>query len=602
MTERRIEDYGLIGDCRTAALVSRTGSIDWLCWPRFDSDACMIALLGGDECGRWSIAPEGKVKSHSRHYQGDTLILETLFECEEGEAALIDFMPAGEDASHVFRIVEGRKGKVAMRSRLDLRFEYGQLRPLIRESHDKEVQAMAGAHGAVLRSSVPVATENGTIAADFTVEADERVHFTLSHFDSHEKPPAAPGPGEALERTRRFWEEWSAVCTYRGPYRDMVVRSLITLKALTYAPTGGKVAAVTSSLPEWPGSSRNWDYRYCWPRDAVFVLLAFTHAGYRKEAEEWHDWLLRAIAGEPAEVKPLYGIDGSRRNFEWEADWLEGLYGSSPVRFGNHAEDQLQIDIFGSVMEAFHLSRKHKLEHADPAAWRMQIGLLDALEKVWDKADEGIWEIRSDPQHHVHSKALAWVAFDRAVRAVETGREPCDPERLGRWKTLRERIREEILDRGFDEERNTFVRAYDDDVLDASTLLLPAIGLIAPDDPRAIGTVEAIEKDLSWDGLVRRYDTEKVDDGLPPGEGAFLACSFWLADNYLLQGRREEAEALFERLCSLANDLGLLSEEYDPDRKMMLGNFPQAFSHLALVNTALNLAEGEGPSQDRLSF
>jgi GH15 family glucan-1,4-alpha-glucosidase len=600
MSKRRIEDYGLIGDCRTGALVGRDGSIDWLCWPRFDSDACLIALLGGDECGRWKIAPEGEARAVSRRYQGDTLILETLFGTEEGEAALIDFMPAGGEDSHVVRLVEGRRGRVRMRSDLRLRFQYGQLRPLIREAHAREVLALAGPHAVALRSTVPLEVERPDIGACFEVEEGEQASFVLTHYESHLDPPPAPGAAEALERTRRFWEEWSAICTYRGPYRAAVMRSLITLKALTYAPTGGKVAALTSSLPEWPGGERNWDYRYCWPRDAVFVLLAFLHAGYRKEASAWHDWLLRAIAGEPADLKPLYGIDGSRRNFEWEADWLEGLYGASPVRFGNYAEDQLQVDVFGSVMEAFHLSRKHGLERADPAAWHMQVCLLEELERCWDRPDEGIWEIRADPQHHVHSRALAWVAFDRAVRAVEAGHEPCEPERLARWKELRDRIREEVLERGYHKEKGSFVRAYDHDVLDASTLLLPAVGLIPADDPRARGTVEAVERELLWKGLVRRYDTEKVEDGLPPGEGAFLACSFWLADNYLLQGRRDEAEGLFERLLGLRNDLGLLSEEYDPEREMMLGNFPQAFSHLALVNTALNLSEDEGPAQDRL--
>ncbi|MFN3944233.1 MAG: glycoside hydrolase family 15 protein [Allosphingosinicella sp.] len=602
MTGRRIEDYGLIGDCRTGALVGRDGSIDWLCWPRFDSDACMTALLGGDECGRWRIAPEDGRACASRRYAGDTLILETLFETDDGCAALIDFMPADEEASHVVRIVEGRRGRVRMRSDLALRFQYGQLQPLIREAHDHEALALAGPHAVALRSTVPLDVARPDIGATFDVEEGERAAFVLTHYASHLKPPPAPGAEEALERTRRFWEEFRGKCSYEGPYSEAVLRSMITLKALTYAPTGGKVAALTASLPEWPGGERNWDYRYCWPRDAVFALLAFLHCGYREEAEAWHDWLLRAIAGEPAAVKPLYGIDGSRRNFEWTADWLPGLYGASPVRFGNHAEDQLQIDIFGSVMEAFHLSRKHGLEHDREAAWRLQTGLLDELERCWDQPDEGIWEIRADPQHHVHSKALAWVAFDRAVRAMEAGFEPCDAERLARWSKLRDRVRDEVLERGYDPERKTFLRAYDHDVLDASTLLLPIIGLIPPDDPRALGTVAAIERDLSWDGLVLRYDTQKVDDGLPAGEGAFLACSFWLADNYLLQGRRADAEALFERLLTLRNDLGLLSEEYDPERKMMLGNFPQAFSHLALVNTALNLGEQEGPAQDRLSF
>jgi GH15 family glucan-1,4-alpha-glucosidase len=600
--EKRIEDYAIIGDCRTAALVRRTGSIDWLCWPRFDSEACLVELLGEEGHGSWKISPRDGVRRLSRRYEGDTLVLETIFACDTGEVALIDFMPADEPTSHIVRIVEGRAGKVRMCADLALRFNYGLARPLVRHASEHEVAALAGPHAVALRASASLEVTPDSIRSEFEVEEGERVSFILSYYPSHEEPPPKPDAFQAREKTLLFWEDWSGICTYRGPYRNQVIRSLITLKALTYAPTGAKVASVTSSLPEWPGGERNWDYRYCWPRDAVFGLLALLHAGYRQEAQDWHDWLLRAVAGEPADLKPLYGIDGSRRHLEWEADWLDGLYGSQPVRFGNFAEDQLQIDTFGSVMEAFHLSRKHGIEHDDPASWNMQVGLLDELARCWDEVDEGIWEIRSDPQHHVHSKALAWVAFDRAIRAVEAGHEPCDETRLAKWKELRERIRAEVLERGYDSRGECFRRSYDSDALDASTLLLPIVGLVDPCDPRALGTVAAIERELMPHGLVLRYDTEKVDDGLPPGEGAFLACSFWLADNYLLQGRRDEAEALFERLLNLTNDVGLLSEEYDPEKEMMLGNFPQAFSHLALVNTALNLSETEGPAQDRLSL
>jgi GH15 family glucan-1,4-alpha-glucosidase len=603
--DRRIEDYGLIGDCETGALVSRTGSIDWLCWPRFDSDACMIALLGDEENGWWRIAPADGACASSRRYAGATLIIESLFETEDGCVALIDFMPIRKGSSRVIRIVEGRSGRVEMRSVCDLRFEYGKLHPLVGACHEQEIRAIAGPHGVVMRASVPLSVDRSAFHSSFTLAEGERAVFSLTHYPSHEQPPQPGGSDEALEaleQTRRFWEEWTATCAYEGPYRDAVVRSLIALKAMTYLPTGGKVAAITSSLPEWIGGERNWDYRFCWLRDAVFVLLSFHHAGYRDEAKAWHDWLLRAIAGEPADVRPLYGIDGSRRQFEWEADWLSGFLGSKPVRFGNEAENQLQIDVFGSVLDAFHLARKHGLEKQDPQSWKMQVCLLEELERCWDKEDEGIWEIRADPQHFVHSKALAWAAFDRAVRAVEEGHESIGSEQLERWRHLRDTIRDQILERGWDEEKQSFTQAYDTDNLDAATLLLTAIGLISPDDPKAKGLVAAIERELMPHGLVLRYDTRKTEDGLPPCEGAFLACSFWLADNYLLQGRREDAEALFEKLLSLRNDLGLLSEEYDPVAGRMLGNFPQAFSHLALVNTAFNLSRQEGPAEDRRSL
>lgn len=593
--ERRIEDYGLIGDSETAALVSRNGSIDWLSWPRFDSEACMAALLGDGGNGYWRIAPTAEVKKSSWRYRGDTLILESLFETGEGSVLLIDLMPLRGKASDIVRIVEGRGGCVTMRSVLDLRFEYGQLRPLIRRVEDEEVSALAGPHAVVLRSDHHLVAEDGAISCEFDIEEGEQASFVLTYFASHLDAPDPVDARKALRETEAYWEDWAGKCNYEGPYRDAVVRSMVTLKALTYRPTGGTVAAATASLPEAPGGERNWDYRYCWLRDAAFMLLAFVHAGYPEEGAAWRNWLLRALAGEPGDVRPLYAVDGDRGIFELEAPWLAGFNGAQPVRFGNAAHDQLQLDVFGEVLDSFHIARKHGLDHLEES-WELQRRLLTALETKWREPDAGFWEVRSNPQHFVHSKALAWAAFDRGVRSFDgRGEDEC----IGRWSRLRDEIKAEVMAKGFDTEKNSFVRAYGSDALDASALILPLIGFIHPCDPKAVGTVAAIERELMPDGLVRRYD---VDDGLGGREGAFIACSFWLVDNYHLQGRADEARALFEKLIGLANDLGLLSEEYDERAKRQLGNVPQALTHVALVNSAYNLSEAQGPAEDRLSL
>ncbi|MCH8686718.1 glycoside hydrolase family 15 protein [Pedomonas mirosovicensis] len=586
---RRIEDYGLIGDRETAALVSRTGSIDWLCWPRFDSGACLAALLGNAENGFWRVAPRANVKDAFRRYRGNTLILESRFVTEEGEVELVDLMPLRGKASDIVRIVRGRSGKVRMRSVLDLRFDYGALRPLVDRVNGYEISALAGPHAVVLRSSCHLKVEGSAICCDFELRAGESVEFVLTYFASYCGLPDPVDPYAALGETEHFWSEWAGRCTYEGPYREQVVRSLITLKALTYRPTGGTVAAATTSLPEKTGGTRNWDYRYCWLRDAAFMLLAFVHAGYKEEAQAWRNWLLRAVAGEPSHVKPLYALDGDKEVFERELPWLSGFNDGRPVRVGNAAHDQLQIDVFGEMIDAFHLARKHGLPDHKRTDY-LQRSLLKVLESRWRQPDSGIWEIRARPRHFVHSKALAWVAFDRMVRE----------EGNGAWDAVRRTIRNEVLDKGFNADRKAFRRDYDSDDLDASTLLLPLVGIIDPNDPRAVGTTHAIERDLMENGLVLRYRSDTAPDGLPPGEGAFLSCSFWLADNYHLQGRREEAVALFERLCGLSNDLGLLAEEYDPAHEAMLGNFPQALSHVGLINTAYNLSAARGPAVDRL--
>ena len=590
--ERRIEDYGLIGDSETAALVSRWGSIDWLCWPRFDSEACLAALLGDAENGFWRIAPAGEIADAGWRYRGDTLILESLFETDEGLVELVDLMPLRGQASDLVRRVRGRKGRVRMRSVLDLRFDYGKRRALLDRVGECEVSALAGPHAVVLRGGHGLHVEGNAICCDFTLEAGERADFVLTYFPSHHDVPDPVDPDAALKETERFWRDWAGRCTYQGPHRDQVVRSLVTLKALTYRPTGGTVAAATTSLPERPGGERNWDYRYCWLRDAAFMLLAFVHAGYSEEAEAWRDWLLRAVAGDPRDVKPLYRLDGDQDTAERELGWLDGFNGARPVRIGNAAHAQLQVDVFGEVIDAFHLARKHGLREHERSS-HLQRDLLGVLEKRWHEPDSGIWEVRSEPLHFVHSKALAWAAFDRGARGFGS-------DQAKRWRAVADEIRREVMDRGFNPERRAFRRAYGSDHLDASTLVLPLIGFVAPDDPRALGTTEAVERGLVEDGLVLRYRSEEAEDGLPPGEGAFLACSFWLADNYHLQGRRDEAEALFERLLKLGNGLGLLSEEVDPRTGAMLGNFPQALSHVSLVNTAYNLSEALGPAEDRL--
>lgn len=595
---RRIEDYALIGDTETAAMVSRTGSIDWLCWPRFDSEASLCALLGDGGNGYWRIAPTAQTKKTDRRYRGDTLVLEQLVETHSGSVLLTDFMPLRGEASDVIRIVEGRSGTVAMRSVLDLRFEYGQLRPLLRKIDDREVSALAGPHAVVLRSDRKLTCESGSIECDFELSEGEQASFVLTYYQSHLELPEPVDALEALRQTQRYWSDWAAKCTYAGPYRDLVVRSMITLKALTYQPTGGTVAAATSSLPENPGGERNWDYRYCWLRDAAFMLLSFIHAGYSEEACAWRNWLLRAVAGETENVRPLYRVDGDRGILEIEADWLPGFNGATPVRFGNAAHDQLQIDSFGEVIDTFDLARRHVLEPREESL-ELQFRMLAALETRWRERDSGFWEVRSSPQHFVHSKALAWTAFDRAVRSFG---DHVDEQTVRRWAEVRDEIRSDVMERGVDRQRSCFVRAYGSKALDATALLLPLIGFVEPKDPLAIGTVEAIERELMSGGLVHRYKPEVAPDGLPGGEGAFLACSFWLVDNYHLQGRSEDARALFERLAGLANDVGLFSEEYSTNEDRLLGNFPQALSHVAFVNSALNLSEARGPAEERLSL
>ncbi|MDR3460924.1 MAG: glycoside hydrolase family 15 protein [Beijerinckiaceae bacterium] len=594
MTER-IEDYGLIGDCQTAALVSKNGSIDWLCWPRFDSGACFAALLGDAGNGRWSIAPLNAEARTARRYRPNTLILETSFITDEGEATLIDFFALRGDNSHVVRLVAGNRGTVRMRSELIIRFDYGASVPWVQRSDDGALVAISGPNKVVLYTPIPLRGEAMTTVGDFTISAGQTVPFVLMHAPSHLQTPGPIDALEALRDTQTFWEEWTDQHRHKGPYSDPVSRSLVTLKALVYAPTGGMVAAATTSLPEYIGGVRNWDYRICWLRDATFTLLAFMNAGYYDEAQSWRDWLLRAAAGSPSQMQIMYGLAGEKRLTEQEIPWLAGYAGSAPVRIGNAASEQFQIDVFGEVMDALHQARVGTLH--DPAeGWDFQRALVNHLENVWSLPDEGIWEVRGGARQFTHSKVMAWVAFDRAIKSAETfGLEgPID-----HWRELRAEIHREVCEKAFNPDLGAFTQAYGSDNLDASALLIPAVGFLPSDDARVRGTVEAIERGLMSNGLVLRYNTGGSSDGLPPGEGAFLACSFWLADAYILLGRIDDARELFERLLSLRNDLGLMSEEYDPVGKRLLGNFPQAFSHIAMVNTAHNLERSARPCQQR---
>jgi GH15 family glucan-1,4-alpha-glucosidase len=576
-----IEDYALIGDCHTAALVGRDGSIDWLCVPRFDSGACFAALLGESGHGRWLIAPAAEVLGIRRKYRDGTLILETEFETNDGAVRIIDCMPLSNERWDVVRIVEGLRGHVAMRMELIIRFDYGSVVPWVRQLGDT-LLATAGPDTLELRTEVAVRGENMKTVAEFQVSKGERTPFALNYRPSYEAPRQAVDPEQALAATESEWREWSERCTYKGPWRAAVVRSLITLKALTYGPTGGIVAAPTTSLPEQRGGVRNWDYRYCWLRDATFTLNALLLAGYHEEATAWREWLLRAAAGCPEDLQTLYSVTGERRLDEYEVGWLPGYGGAVPVRVGNAASKQFQLDVYGEVMDTLHLARAADLE-PEPAAWRIQVALLQFLESNWKQPDEGIWEIRGPRLHFTHSKVMAWVAFDRAVKDVEVfGLEgPVE-----RWRQVRDAIHRQVCAEGYDARRNTFVQSYGSPYLDASLLLIPQVGFLPPDDPRVRGTIDAIERNLVVDGLVLRYSTATDVDALPPGEGTFLPCSFWLADSFVLSGRREEGEALFERLLALSNDLGLLSEEYDARGRHMLGNFPQALTHMALINTA----------------
>jgi GH15 family glucan-1,4-alpha-glucosidase len=581
----RIEDYALLGDCETAALVSRDGSIDWLCWPRFDSGACFAALLGTPDNGRWRVAPLDPNATSTRQYRGDTLILETTFVSSDGEVTVIDFMPLRGSMSDLVRIVRGRRGRVAMRSELVLRFNYGSSIPWVTRIDGGAIRAIAGPDMVIMRSNVPLRGEGLSTVSEFTVGPDETACFVMTYGPSHLEAPSGVDAQKALADTEAFWKAWASRCSYRGEWREPVMRSLVTLKALTYRPTGGIVAAPTTSLPEQPGGPRNWDYRYCWLRDATLTLLALMDAGYIEEAQAWREWLLRAVAGHPADLQIMYGLAGERHLMEWEVPWLQGYEQSLPVRVGNAAYGQLQIDVFGEVLDALHHARRHGLTGGD--AWNLQTALVGYLETVWDKPDRGIWEVRGAHQHFTHSKVMAWVALDRAIKTAEhfTLDGPLD-----RWRNLRERIHAEVCARGFNASMSSFVQAYGSTQLDASLLQIALVGFLPPDDPRVVGTVAAIEQRLVADGLVYRYDSELTDDGLPPGEGAFLACSFWLADNFALLGRHDDARWLFEQLLALRNDVGLLSEEYDPRARRMTGNFPQAFSHVALVDTALNLS------------
>jgi GH15 family glucan-1,4-alpha-glucosidase len=590
-----IEDYALVGDCETAALIGKDGSVDWLCWPRFDSGACFAALLGDPSHGRWKIAPADPQTQISRRYEPDTLILETTFETRDGVVALLDFMPPRGRASDLIRLVVGKAGKVDMHMQLILRFDYGSAVPWVTRLKDGGLRAVAGPDMAVLRTPAPIRGEAMTTVADFTVGEGDVVPFVLSYGPSHQPVPPAIDPQASLEGARRFWTEWSARGEVQGPYSQVMKRSLLALKALTYAPTGGLVAAPTTSLPEALGGSRNWDYRYCWIRDATLTLLALMNAGHVEEARSWARWLQRAVAGAPAEMQIMYGIAGERRLLEWNAGWLSGYEGAAPVRIGNAAHRQFQLDVYGELMDAFHQARRNGL--LKESSWALERAVIDHVANVWNEPDEGIWEVRSGRRHFTFSKIMAWVVMDRAVKAVEDyGLEgPIDD-----WREIRETIRSAVIKNGFDAAAGAFKRAYDDPTPDASLLLIGDLGFVSYDDPRFAGTVAAVERDLlTPEGFVMRYDTHLVDDGLPPGEGAFLPCSFWLADAYAMLGRMDDARRLFERLLALCNDVGLLSEEYDSKVGRQVGNFPQAFSHVALLNTALNLTRRSKPSLQR---
>ena len=591
----RIEDYALIGDCEAAALVSRNGSIDWLCWPRFDSDACFAALLGNDEHGRWLIAPRDSQARVTRQYRRNTLILETRFECSEGAVKLIDFMPMRGAHSSIVRLVVGERGRVAMGSELVLRFGYGAIVPWVTRLEDRTLRAIAGPDMVVLRTPVHLVGHNMKTIAEFTVAAGETVPFVLTYAPSHLPPPEPLDSERALAKTESHWTEWANRCTPAGRYSDTVTRSLITLKALTYWPTCGIIAAPTTSLPEHLGGVRNWDYRFCWLRDATLTLLALMNAGYYDEAQAWREWLLRAVAGSPDQLQIMYGIAGERRLTEWEVGWLPGYEGAAPVRIGNKAHVQLQLDAYGEIMDALHQARLGGLA-ASESGWALQRALLDHLAKVWREPDEGIWEVRGGRKHFTHSKAMAWAAFDRAIKSAEKFglKGPLD-----RWRALAEEIHAEVCARSFDAELGSFVQSYGSKQLDASLLLLPCIGFLPADDPRVRGTVKAIEQRLLVDGFVMRYDTSATEDGLPAGEGAFLACSFWLVDAYILQRRFQDARRMFDRLVALRNDVDLLSEEYDQRSGRQVGNFPQAFTHVSLVNSAFNLTRSEKPAHQR---
>jgi GH15 family glucan-1,4-alpha-glucosidase len=598
----RIEDYGVIGDLQTAALVGRTGSIDWLCVPRFDSGSCFGGLLGSRDEGRWLIAPAEGGRATTRCYRPDTLILESEWQTSTGRVRVIDLMPPRGRTPDVVRIVEGLEGHVEMATELVIRFDYGSTLPWVRRLDDETLIAIGGPDALTLVTPVDLQPEGMSHRGRFVVRKGDRVPFVLTWFPSHDRRPKRIDAEQALAQTETFWRDWMAGCRYVGDYPEAVHRSLLVLKALTYQPTGGIVAAPTTSLPEHVGGIRNWDYRFCWLRDATFTLFALLNAGFSAEARAWRTWLLRAVAGDPANAQILYGVAGERRVPEIELDWLPGYAGSSPVRVGNAAHEQFQLDVYGEVMDVLHHSRiagQHVTGMtSDDHAWSLQRNLMDFLEGAWEDPDEGIWEVRGPRRHFTHSKVLAWVAFDRAVDTVERW---ALPGPLDRWRRIRQEIHDEVCREGFNVELNSFTQAYGSADLDASTLLIPLVGFLPPTDPRVIGTVEAIQRDLTRDGFVERYRTTARNeiDGLSGGEGVFLPCSFWLVDALLMLDRGDEARALFERLLAIGNDLGLMSEEYDPAERRLLGNFPQAFTHVGLVNSAYNLSEHVGPINQR---
>ena len=594
-TPQAIEDYALIGDCRTAALVGRNGSIDWLCWPHFDGDACMAALLGDERNGRWRIAAADDAARVDRRYRGDTLVLETVFETAEGEVAVIDFMPVEPVTHTIVRRVEGRRGRLAMHMELALRFEYGVVKPWMTPlKGEPGLEAIAGPNLVSLRTDVETTMQADFVCADFSVAEGETRDFVMRWGRSHLETPGPVEVDTALEATCAFWTEWAGRSSYDGCFREPVMRSLLTLKALSFTPTGAIVAAPTTSLPEQLGGARNWDYRYCWLRDATLTLIALMAGGYVDEAQSWSEWLHRAVAGDPADVQIMYGIGGERRLLEWTADWLPGYQGAKPVRVGNAASGQLQLDTYGEVAGALHLARGKGLVLPE-TAWTLQCGLIEHLAEIWEQPDDGIWEVRGGRRHFTHSKVMAWLAVDRTIADAEQYglQAPLDA-----WRALRERMHAVICDKGFDATRNSFTQSFGSPALDASLLLIPRVGFLPPHDPRVLGTVKAVEEDLLVDGFVLRYRTEGGGDGLPPGEGAFLPCSFWLAAVYCQMGRLDDAERLLDRLIALSNDLGLLSEEYDSKAGRQVGNFPQAYSHLALVFAAqtLNTAKQEAAS------
>lgn len=603
-SSKKIEDYGVIGDMQTAALVDRNASIEWLCLPRFDSDACFAALLGGRENGYWQISPSGEIRSQSRRYCGETLILETLFETATGSVAVIDFMPLKRkehqgEVNDLVRIVEGREGRVEMCSEALFRFDYGRVAPWIKAC-PKGIHAIVGSDGLCLDTPVELHSVNNTISATFTVDKGARVPFVLTWYRSYHEVPASRDAEQALRETQRWWCQWSSRCRVSDEYREPVVRSLITLKALTHIETGGMVGAASCSLPERIGDQLNWDYRYTWLRDATFTLYALLASGYKEEAIAWRQWLLRAAAGDPGMLQPLYGIGGERRVDEYEIDWLTGFANSRPVRIGNGAYRQRQLDVYGEVMDGLYVGRTHDIEPNDDI-WSVQRRLVDYLMAHWQEKDAGLWESRGPEEHYTHSKVMCWVAMDRAIKAVENYNLDGEVER---WRELRQKIHDDVCINGFSAQRNSFVQYYAGDTLDAALLLIPQMGFLPIDDPRIVGTIEAIQRELIHGGFVYRFAGGDSDtQSLVEGEGAFLVCGFWLVDALVMLERDDEARELFDRLLGVRNDLGLLAEEYDPVQKRQLGNFPQAFSHVGLINSAHNLSQGakgrSGPAQKR---